>query len=121
MATNPTLEQAIADFKAVQIPNFYAGDPGEPEFYTVEQIAADGNLAEGYCADVSDAFVAFLAGQGIEAITVETSSAQLGYRNWRGDMVHFVVEVEGLIIDWTYKQFGVSHEPAAGDPLVQEV
>lgn len=111
MQANPIPKQAMDSFRSVRVANFYAGDPGEPDSYSIQDLLNDGNVAEGYCADVSDLFVAHLAAIGIEAKTIDTTSDAMGYNNWRGPVVHSVVQVGRLLIDWTASQFVTTTDP----------
>jgi len=103
----PSLADAIQEFKQARVANVYAGDPGEPDDYSVEELAADSNICEGYCYDVSELFVAFLADRGIEGTIIEAADPSVwGYEySGRHFGSHFAVDVQGAIIDWTAAQF----------------
>jgi hypothetical protein len=68
---------------------------------TVDFISRDANISEGYCADISEAFVAHLASVGIDAVVIYNDE-RIAYA---AHHEHYAVEVDGLIIDWTAAQF----------------
>jgi hypothetical protein len=93
----------------------FASESFVDDYDEVVQVAdlAHPDAAMGNCATVSEAFVAFLAGRGIDADFVHTDDATTwGYQGTSrhgfptehgGD--HYAVSVNGLLIDWTAAQF----------------
>jgi hypothetical protein len=73
------------------------------EFYNNEGIdCSDGDVIANRCDEFSQAFAELCQSYGIDACCVwyeENRDNDETFRN------HCVVEVEGVLIDWTYRQF----------------
>lgn len=73
------------------------------EFYDIHCIdCSDGDEIRNCCDEFSQYFVVLCQSYGIDAGCVwyeENSRYDYNFRN------HCVVEVEGVLIDWTYRQF----------------